>query len=199
MMLVEETPVPAAAVPVDALKAHLRLGTGFADDAVQDAVLESFLRAAMAAVEGRTGKILISRDFSWNLMEWGDPMGQVLPVAPVNAVTALVTTDPDGGQTALAVSDLTLAQNAHRPKLVPKGACLPAIPAKGSVTITFTAGFAPDFSGLPDDLAQAILMLAAHYYENRNAVDVPMGSMPFGVAALTERYKNIRILGGAPA
>ncbi len=198
-MLVEETPIPAAAVPVDALKAHLRLGTGFADDAVQDTVLESFLRAAIAAVEGRTGKILISREFSWTLMEWRDPMGQILPVAPISAILDLRTTDVDGNETPLPADRVVLAQNTHRPKLLPKGGALPAMPPKGSITVTFSAGFAPEFTALPDDLAQAVLMLAAHYYENRNAVDVPMGSMPFGVAALTERYKNIRIVGGARA
>ena len=39
MMLVEETSVPADVLPVAGFKAHLRLGSGFSDDAVQDAVL----------------------------------------------------------------------------------------------------------------------------------------------------------------
>ena len=56
MMLIEETAVPLAALPLAEFKAHLRLGTGFADDDIQDPVLESFLRAAMAAIEARTGK-----------------------------------------------------------------------------------------------------------------------------------------------
>ena len=65
MMLIEETAVPSEALPVDAFKAHLRLGTGFSEDTLQEPVLESFLRAAMSAIEARTGKILIERDFSW--------------------------------------------------------------------------------------------------------------------------------------
>lgn len=63
MMLNEETTVPDAALPVEEFKAHLRLGSGFGNDTVQDAVLVSFLRAAIAAVEVRTGKALIERDF----------------------------------------------------------------------------------------------------------------------------------------
>ena len=46
-MLIEETNVPDAALPVAAFKAHLRMGTGFAEDTLQDAVLGSFLRSAM--------------------------------------------------------------------------------------------------------------------------------------------------------
>lgn len=63
MMLIELTPVPGAALPVQALKDHLRLGTGFADGTMQDGLVESCLRAAMAAIEGRIGKTLISRSF----------------------------------------------------------------------------------------------------------------------------------------
>ena len=59
MMLIEETAVPEAALPIAQLKAHLRLGTGFSDDDVQGPVLESFLRAAIASIEVRTGKVLI--------------------------------------------------------------------------------------------------------------------------------------------
>ncbi len=45
------------------LREHLRLGTGFGEDGLQDPVLAGFLRAALAAIEGRTGKALIARDF----------------------------------------------------------------------------------------------------------------------------------------
>ena len=64
MMLIEETNVPDAVLPVEAFRMHLRLGTGFAQDGLQDPVLRSFLRAAMAAVEARTGKVLIIRRFA---------------------------------------------------------------------------------------------------------------------------------------
>ena len=63
MMLIEETAIADAALPVDQFKAHLRLGTGFAEDNVQDEVLKGFLRAAIAAIEARTGKVLIERGF----------------------------------------------------------------------------------------------------------------------------------------
>ena len=65
MMLVEETTVPVSALPVAQFKDHLRLGSGFSDDGIQDAMLESYLRASMAAIEARPGKILIEREFSW--------------------------------------------------------------------------------------------------------------------------------------
>ena len=87
MMLIEETTVPDAALPVEAFKAHLRLGSGFGQDDVQDPVVMSFLRAAMAAIEARTGKALLARAFGWTLERWRDAGAQALPVAPVDAVT----------------------------------------------------------------------------------------------------------------
>ena len=51
MMLIEETTVPDGVLPVAAFKAHLRLGSGFDTDDVQDALVRSFLRAALAAIE----------------------------------------------------------------------------------------------------------------------------------------------------
>ncbi|MEY8841968.1 hypothetical protein AB9K41_23310, partial [Cribrihabitans sp. XS_ASV171] len=99
MMLNEETTVPEAALPVQQFKAHLRLGTGFAEDAVQDAVLESFLRAAIAAIEARTGKVLIARQFSWVLTAWRDRYGEAFPVAPVVSLEAVVLRDAGGVET----------------------------------------------------------------------------------------------------
>lgn len=198
-MLVEETTVPAEALPIEAFKAHLRLGTGFADDAVQDPVLDSFLRAALAAIEARTGKILLSRVFSWTLTAWRDAQGQALPVAPVGAITDVTFYDGMEQATALPQNHYSLARDHHRPRLVPTGAQLPAVPRAGRVEITFDAGFADDFADLPADLAQAVLMLAAHYYENRSETGLTDGAFPLGVAVLIERYKTVRILTGARA
>lgn len=199
MMLVEETTIPAAALPVDQFKAHLQLGTGFADDAVQHAVLESFLRAAIAAIEARTGKILIEREFSWSVSQWRDFDGQYLPVAPVNDVTEFVIVSHDDSEMLLDLQDFYLQEDSHRPRLIPVLGQMPTIPDAGSAEIVFSAGFAGAFSDLPPDLAQSVLMLAAHYYENRNAIGMADTAIPFGVLVLIERYKTLRVLGGGAA
>ncbi|HMO09525.1 MAG TPA: hypothetical protein PKD10_18045, partial [Paracoccaceae bacterium] len=101
MLLTELAGVPAAALPVEALKAHLRLGTGFADDALQDAIVETYLRAAIAAIEGRTAKMLLARGFRLMLEDWRDGGEQALPVAPVVSVEAVRLVD--GGGTEVVV------------------------------------------------------------------------------------------------
>ncbi|MEM6276508.1 MAG: hypothetical protein AAF714_06120 [Pseudomonadota bacterium] len=197
MMLIEETSIPDAALPVDAFKAHLRLGTGFADGALQDAVLASFLRAAMAAIEARTGKILLDREFSWTLTAWRDCAAQSLPIAPVTAVTELILRDADGAATSADPESYRLITDQQRPVLAARRSLLPAIPSDGEVAILFRAGFAVAFNDLPSDLALAVFLLAAHYYEHRAEVAMSGGDMPYGVSVLIERYKVVRLVAGA--
>ena len=196
-MLIEETTVPDAALPVDAFKAHLRLGSGFGQDDVQDAVLKSFLRAAMAAIEARTGKVLITRSFSWSLTFWRDASAQVLPVAPVGAVTRVALVARDGVATDVDTSVYWLERDAQRPRLRSAGSALPSIPSAGAVLIEFDAGFGAAWDDQPVDMQQAVLMLAAHYYEYRDDTGQADGSMPFGVSSLIERFKTMRIGMGA--
>ncbi|SDW28309.1 phage conserved hypothetical protein, phiE125 gp8 family [Ruegeria halocynthiae] len=196
MMLIEETAIADAALPVDQFKAHLRLGTGFAQGNVQDEVLNSFLRAAIAAIEARTGKVLIERDFSWDLNGWRDPAGEVLPVSPVVAAASVTLTDALGTETVLDAATYRLERDTQRPRLRPAGACLPMVQKGGSVKIVFTAGMAVDWGGLPADLGQAVLLLAAHYYEYRDETALGAGCMPFGVTSLIQRYRTVRFGAG---
>lgn len=196
MMLIEETAIADAALPVDQFKAHLRLGRGFAEDDVQNEVLKGFLRAAMAAIEARTGKVLIERDFSWSLSGWRDPSGEVLPVAPVTSVLAVTLTDAAGSETVADAAVYRLERDGQRPRLRPVGSALPAIATGGAVKIAFTAGMATDWAGLPADLGQAVLLLAAHYYEYRDETALGAGCMPFGVTSLIQRYRMVRFGAG---
>lgn len=197
MMLIEETAVPLAALPLTEFKAHLRLGSGFAEDDLQDAVLESFLRAAIAAIEARTGKILIERAFSWLLHQWRDQMGQALPVAPVTAVNELVLIDRNEAEEVVDPALYRLDADMQRPRLRPVGTLLPNVPSGGSVRIGFAAGFGAAWGDLPSDLGQAVLLLAAHYYEYRHETSLGDGCMPFGVTSLIERYRTVRIFAGS--
>ncbi|MEX0338368.1 MAG: head-tail connector protein [Arenibacterium sp.] len=196
MMLIEETTVPDTALPVDQFKLHLRQGTGFGEDSLQDAVLRGFLRAAISAIEARTGKVLISSLFSWSLTGWRDRSGQVLPVAPVTALGDVRLIDAMDQETLLPLSQFRLEMDSQRPKVRPVAAALPMVPVNGSVRLQFTAGFATEWDGLPADLGQAVLLLAAHYYEYRHETALGDGCMPFGVTSLVQRYRNMRLTPG---
>ncbi len=197
MMLVEETTVLTEALPMEAFRAHLRLGSGFGEDSLQDSVLESFLRAAMSAVEARTGKILIVRDFRWVVTRWRDTVQQVFPVAPVFVITSVELADRMGGNVTVASSAYRLFEDTHAPRVVASGGSLPSIPTEGSATLRFQAGYGSSWQDVPADLGQAVLLLAAHYYEYRHETALQSGCMPFGVTSLLERYRPMRLTVGA--
>lgn len=196
-MLSEETLIADSALPVVQFRSHLRLGSGFGEDGLQDGLLNGFLRAAIAAIEARTGKILLARDFSWRVFAWPDPEGARLPVVPVEAVTGMALVDAQAVETVVTADRYWLEQDMQRPVLRPVGALLPGIPTGGHARIALSAGMAADWGGLPADLGQAVLLLAAHYYEYREETALAAGCMPFGVSSLIERYRVLRLSAGA--
>ena len=57
------------------------------------------------------------------------------------------------------------------------------------------AGFGDAWSQVPADLAQAVILLAARYYDDRSQ-DGLRHALPFGVSALIERWRAVRTLAG---
>lgn len=193
MMMIEETAIADAALPVAQFRSHLRLGTGFDESGLQDELLLGFLRAAVAAIEARTGKTLIVRVFTWTATDWRDRAGEVLPVTPVQSVDTVTVVAADGGESIVDPAAYRLERDAQRPLLRPAGGLLPAVSSGGSLRVSLTAGMSPDWGGLPADLGQAVLLLAAHYYEYRNETALSDGCMPFGVTSLIQRYRSVRL------
>lgn len=200
MFLVEESAPTAGALPIAGLRDHLRMGSGFAlaDDPAEAAALTGFLRAAISTIEARTGKVLLTRGFRLRLDDWRDVLGQTLPLAPVLSVGRIEIEDGAGGNRVVPAGSFRLLPDGQRPRIVPVGASLPPVPDRGWVTITFTAGFGATWAEVPADLAQAVLLLAARYYEDRS-FEGTAGAMPQGVSALIERWRSVRVLGGRGA
>ena len=199
MMLTEETPVPIAALPVEEFKDHLRLGSGFADDAMQDGLIEAYLRAAMAAIEGRIGKAILQRRFKLTLQDWRAMDEQALPVAPVKALVSVSVVDAVGAAVVIDPARYRLVADMQRPKLVAVGILLPSVPSDGQAEVVFDAGFGPDWAAVPADLAQAVILLAAEFYDNRNDAAQRSFGLPATVQMLIERWRTVRVLGGGGA
>ncbi len=198
MILTETTAIPASALPVEQFRDHLRLGTGFADDAVQDGLLETCLRGAIAAIEARTGKALLTREFNWSVSAWRDLARQTLPIAPVTRLLSVTIADRrHGTENFVDPSRYVLERDAHRPRVASTSLFLPSIPIGGTAEIGFEAGYAEHWEELLDDLKRAVLLLAGTYYEKRFEGADAGSAMPYGVSALIERYRNVRLFGGA--
>lgn len=190
MMLEELTAIATADLPVRAFAEHLKLGSGFSDDGTQDSVLEVCLRSAMSAIEVRIGKALMTRSFKWELTRWYSDNAQGLPIAPIVVVNSIALVDAAGVETIVDGGDYVLERNMQNPRVV---GSLPAIPLRGRAVLRFDAGFG-GWDSVPADLRQAVFLQAASFYENR-AGEARVNGMPFGVNALLEAYRPIRIGG----
>jgi uncharacterized phiE125 gp8 family phage protein len=197
MMLTEVTAVPTQALPVLQFRDHLRLGTGFADDGFEDALLETYLRAAIAAVEAWTGKALLARDFALEVQDWTSPDAQTFPVAPVSAVGSVFLVAADGAPETIDPARYRLVEDTHVPELRGAAGCLPTIPFGGRARLAFTAGFGADWGLVPQDLAHAVLMLAAYYYEYRHEARIGAERIPYGVSRLISSWRVVRLGRGA--
>lgn len=199
MMLNEVTPVATAALPLQGFKDHLRLSSGFGDEDLQDAILAGHLRAALAVIEARTGKALMSRGFTLRLSRWRISRrgaGQSLPLAPVGRILWVKLVSAAGDAVTLDPAGYALVQDMARPHLVGRGTGLPVIADGGTVEICFEAGFGAAWADLPVDLAQAVMLLAAEFYENRQAGAL-IQALPLAVHGLIEPWRTVRLLGGA--
>jgi len=195
MMLTEVTAVPTEALPVTQFRDHLRLGTGFTDSGFEDGLLETYLRAAMSAVEAWTGKALILREFVYETTAWEASLRQSLPVAPVRDVSLVALVDHGGVETIADAARYSLKRDVHHPELVALGACLPGIPHGGVARVTLEAGFGPGWPNVPADLGHAVVLLAAYYHEYRYEARMGAERIPYGVSRLIAAWRPIR-LGG---
>jgi uncharacterized phiE125 gp8 family phage protein len=193
MKLIETTTLGSVDFPIAELKAQLRLGTGFSDSGAQDGLLESCLRAAMGAIEARTGKILIRRRFVWTINAWRlDGGAQAFPVSPVTDVIDVRMVAPGQPAATLDPADYVLVADDQRPRVMALARPFPQIAPGGAAELSFEAGYGA-WAAVPPDLRQAMLMLAALYYENRDSMVNGGGQIPLGVSALLEPYKRLRL------
>lgn len=193
MILTEHTSVAVAALPIEALKDRLHMGTGFAESDLQDDLLENYLRAALSAIEMRAGRVLLQKQYIWRLTKWRDPCCQVLPVRPVSGVITVKLTDVEGAETTVPATDYRFQPDDISPTLEAVAGVLPAIPKDGTVEIVFEAGFGAAWADVPRDLAEAVLITAAHFYENRTGMGDGIPQMALDLIA---PYRVLRILRG---
>lgn len=200
-MVIEPIPAAASPVAIDEVKAFLRL-TG----SDEDALLAGFIRTATALAEAFTNQRLLVRDFTERLLlsaRW-----QRLHTAPVVAITGVADdTGPLGG--AAFETDIDLDGNGWVRVVNPGtlgtvvaaalsgdqpfdgwGLQLPARPPL-RVTVSYRAGLAADWNGVPEPLRQGITRLVSHLYTHRDAADA--GGPPAAVAALWRPWRRMRL------
>ena len=209
-----------AAEPITAeeLDAHLR-GDGVLASEEGD-LLNTLITAAREYVEEFTRRALITQ--SWTLvmdawpsvkndgLGWWDGVregsislgtqGYVeLPVGPLQSVTSVTTYDDDNSSTVFAASNYFIDTNATPGQLILNtGTVWPVFTrTRNGIEIVYVAGYGDAATDVPGALRQAVKMLAAHWYENREFVktqsDQNQAASPLHVQSILNRYRVKRL------
>lgn len=181
---------PATALPVAI--ADLRAYCGIEDDS-RDGLLAKLAKGATARVQNIVDRSLAAEGWRLTLDRFSDAIE--LSRGPVVAVAGVTYADADGAPQTLdpAVYTLDLVSNPQWLVLNADEAWPETLDAVNAVSIDFTAGY--DADSLPGDLALAVMMLTAHYFENRGVVNVgsSVSDLPEAVKAITDPYRRIVI------
>ncbi|WP_242140865.1 head-tail connector protein [Sphingomonas sp. TREG-RG-20F-R18-01] len=177
-----------------AVKKNLRVDTTDDDDLISDLIL-----VAQADVEAYTGLVLTPR----TVTETAPQLGRWIDLKswPVSAVTAVRWTDRGGFVNTIDPSSWTIALARRPVRMIPKawhwglasafppvvcGVPLPQLP----IEIDVEAGYATP-ADVPANVKQAMHLLVAHFYNNREATEVGARAaaieIPFGVERLLRK------------
>lgn len=161
-------------------KLHLRIDT--ADD---DTYIAICIKAARQWIEGQTKHVIMAQTWDYGI-DYGWPTKYGfhridLPLNPVPAQTSPSTViityvDDDGATQTLAQTQYILAGRLHGSYIVPAfDVTWPTVRnVPDAITVRFLAGSNTSPTLIPQELHQAIMILAGHYYENREtAMDAP--------------------------
>lgn len=179
---------PAAAEPVtlSTLKEHLRI-----DHGDEDALINGYLVAAVRAVEARAGLALMPQTWRW-ITDAIPGEALTLPLSPAAAVSDVAFLLDDGAESPVSAGEYQFVAGAPGRFAVNRSTPQPSSQL-GGVRIDFAAGYA-DENAVPDDLKQAVLTLAAHFYERREAAsETRIYDVPQTVDALVAPYRQVRL------
>lgn len=147
-------------------KAQLRV-----TDTSEDALIDSYVTAAREWCEDYTGHILVQREVTDAFSAWGDFLTlryQPITVDDPTPVLTVTYNDLEGDEIEYAervVRDQTYPW-AIAP---PYGAEFPTLGDNGTITVTYTAGYANP-AAVPNKFKQAIRVLISAMHTNRGAI-----------------------------
>lgn len=180
--------------PVTLTEAKTLLRIEAADE---DALLASLIATARITIENSTGRALLTRELEAVLDRWPNGRRITLPMPPLQTVQSVTLPSPDGDQTVWDQNLYQVEATGPAPYLALKpGVAWPSAPhANASIRIRYVAGYGNAATDVPPPLAHAVLLLVAHWYENRVPVVIngAASRIPGTVDALIANYRLRRL------
>ena len=168
-------------VELDELKDHLRIGTTVMDE---DANLYGLIRAANDWVEEFLNRSLVEQELELSLDTFPSGSDPIRPsFGPLVSVTTIKYDDVDEVEQTWANTKYKVDTASVPGRIVPafNDSYPTALTQINSVRVRYKAGYGTDVDDVPENIRRAVMMTAAHLYENReatiqaNLMEVPMG------------------------
>ena len=190
MFNVEATTTPSQPLVAGDLRTHLRL-----NDQGEDTQLTEFLAAAVERFEDDTRRPVLSTTYRQYLTKWPADLSIVLGRGGVTSVTAVKKYAADGTTTSDVTGYLADLKTAPVRVVLPDAPdeleTSAGVPLQTVGYVEFVAGWA-NAAAVPKAVLVAIKMLAAHWYEQREAYRdsaFEMRTTPDGWARIVARYR----------
>lgn len=175
---------------VDEVKAHLR-----EDGSDQDAVIKRLITAARLHTEVAARRTFITT--TWKLTLDAFPKTILLHRPPISSVSSISYEDADGDTQTLGTSVYQTDFESEPGRIVEAyGQVWPTTRDElNAVTVTYIAGYGATGASVPENYLAAILLLAAHLYENREAtIDVALRTVPMAYDSLVWQDRAFRFV-----
>ncbi|MDI6834513.1 MAG: head-tail connector protein [Rhizobiaceae bacterium] len=188
------TPPAVSPVSIDEARAHCRVDS---DD--DDAVISALIDAAVSHLDGWSGvlgRCLIHQDWRISFGDWPACRFMRLPLPDVSAAMVKYF-DSDNVEQTVSASLFTSIED-ERGTVVRFGDNLtfPSVydDRSDGVRVEFTAGYGAAATDVPPAIRTAILLMVAHWYNNREAsAEGPQSEIPFGVSALIAPFRRVGV------
>lgn len=162
------------------LKEHLRVESDDEND-----LLNTYITAARSYVESYCGTPLVSRNVTAKCDCFGDFCA--VPIVPLTTVSSIVYVDEAGADQTLATSVYEVRTDGLHASIVLKyGQSWPSIRAGSRITVAGAIGYAT----VPEGIVAALLLLIAHWYQNRETAGDTLSEAPHSVTALLTNHRN---------
>ena len=163
MLLVPELVTGPTADPITLSEAKKQLEIGVSDT-THDTHLAGLIQAAREQWEHDTDSATCFATYRIRLAQWTD--GIELPKSPIHSITAIQYYDGANTLQTYPANQYQLHVDAVRLAYLQ---VLPGTVARWDAwTITYKVGYSEDGSKVPAIAKNAMLMLVAHYFENRD-------------------------------
>ena len=163
----------------------------------EDALIASLIVTSRLHIEAALGLALLTQAWSYFVDAWPRNREIVLPLKPVQAVANVRVWAQDGTSQTVSTDAYTLDGEGTPPRLVLSRSAAPPAPGRSAsgIEIAFDAGYGDAGADVPAPIRQALLLLVAHWFENRepHRIGATDTEIPHMVSTLLAPYRGRRL------